>query len=87
MLAAHLQGLNYVAAVLLNVLEHDDEAAFYMLASIVESRLYSGVYEANLWGCQVEMKTLGRLLEARRPALAQHLAHIGCDISLLATDW
>lgn len=58
-----------------------------MLAAIVEGRLYEGTYEANLFGCQVEMKALARLLQAQRPALAEHLARIGCEMCFLSTDW
>lgn len=38
------QGMNFVAALLLLALDRDPEAAFWVLAALIEDRLYKGVW-------------------------------------------
>ena len=55
----YCQSMNYVAAMLLIVMDKKEERAFFMLMAIIEHVLFEGVYEPNLVGCQIEMKCLG----------------------------
>lgn len=86
----YCQGMNFVAAMLLLVLGHDEEAAFWVLASLIDEEkgiLYQDMYSCDLSGCHVEMRSLRALLAAKVPRLASHLASLRCDMSILATDW
>jgi TBC1 domain family member 2A len=86
----YCQGMNYVAALLLLALGHDEEEAFWVLASLIDDDrgiLYQDMYADGLAGCHVEMRSLGELVEAKLPRLAAHMAALRCDMSLLATDW
>jgi hypothetical protein len=49
--------------------------------------VYPGTYARNLDGAHVEMGAFGALLAAKQPRLAAHLSALGCEPSLLATDW
>lgn len=87
----YCQGMNFVAAILLVVMEHDEEAAFWVLASLIDEQdsgiLYQDLYSSNLSGCHVEMRTLQELVASKLPQLASHLSGLKCDMSILATDW
>ena len=45
------------------------------------------MYARDLCGTHVEMRALRELVEAKLPRLAAHMSALGCDMSLLATDW
>lgn len=87
----YCQGLNYIAAMLLLVMERDEEKAFWLLASLIddasEGILYQDMFSNNLSGTHVEMRSLWELVSSKLPRLAQHLQALKCDISILATDW
>ena len=86
----YCQGMNYVAAMLLVVLGHDEEAAFWVLHSLIDDDkgiLYQGMYARDLSGCHVEMRSLRALVDTKLPKLAAHMTALRCDMSILATDW
>uniref|UniRef100_A0A1D2AGT9 Rab-GAP TBC domain-containing protein n=1 Tax=Auxenochlorella protothecoides TaxID=3075 RepID=A0A1D2AGT9_AUXPR len=86
----YCQGMNYIAALLLLALECDQEAAFWVLASLIDGRqgiLYQDMYARDLSGTHVEMRSLHALVATKLPALHDHLAALRCDMSILATDW
>lgn len=87
----YCQGMNFVAAMLLIVLGHDEEAAFWVLTSLIDDNdagiLYKDMYARDLTGCHVEMRSLRELVETKLPRLAAHLTALRCDMSILATDW
>jgi hypothetical protein len=86
----YCQGMNYVAALLLVVLGHDEEAAFWVLASLIDDDrgiLYQDMYANDLSGCHVEMRSLKELVAVKLPRLAAHLEELHCDMSIVATDW
>jgi hypothetical protein len=49
--------------------------------------LYPGTFAPALEGCHVEMRAFAALLSKKMPKLSRHLSSVGCDVSLLATDW
>jgi len=87
----YCQGMNYLAAMLLVSLNKDEEAAFWVLASLIadddNAILYQGMYASDLTGTHVEMRSLRELVDVKLPRLANHLDDLKCDMSLLATDW
>jgi len=98
----YCQSMNYVVAMLLLVMDKKEVDAFFMMMALIERVLFAGIYETDLIGCQVEMKSLGvnpvlcllglnlcrqDLLNKKLPKLAKHLHEINCEISLIATDW
>eukprot|EP00887_Chlorella_sp_A99_P001441 scaffold8.g1441.t1 len=87
----YCQGMNYVAALLLLVLGRAEEDAFWVLASLIDDDsagiLYQDMYATDLTGTHVEMRSLRELVERKLPRLAAHLDALGCDMSIVATDW
>jgi hypothetical protein len=61
-----VQGLNYVAALLLLVMKTEEEA-FWMLAVLLENVLVSDCYTTNLSGCHVEQRVFKDLLAKKCP--------------------
>ncbi|KXZ48876.1 hypothetical protein GPECTOR_25g461 [Gonium pectorale] len=72
-LVGYCQGLNFVAGVILVAVDRDEELTFWLLAALIERILYQG-------------KDLDLVAE-KIPKLSEHMARIGCEISLIATDW
>jgi hypothetical protein len=86
----YCQGMNYVVALLLVALGHDEEAAFWVLVSLIDDDrgiLYQDMYAKDLSGCHVEMRSLKELVALKLPRLATHLEELHCDMSIVATDW
>lgn len=87
----YCQGMNYVAATLLIAMEYDEEAAFWVLASLIDTDdrgiLYHDVYARDLSGCHVEMRSLRELVSLKMPRLSSHMMVLNCDMSIIATDW
>lgn len=61
-----LQGLNYVAALLLLVMKTEEDA-FWMLAVLLENVLVNDCYTNNLSGCHVEQRVFKDLLPKKCP--------------------
>ena len=61
-----LQGLNYVAALLLLVMKTEEDA-FWMLAVLLENMLVRDCYTTNLSGCHVEQRVFKDLLAQKCP--------------------
>jgi hypothetical protein len=61
-----VQGLNYVAALLLLVMKTEEDA-FWMLAVLLENVLVNDCYTTNLSGCHVEQRVFKDLLAKKCP--------------------
>ena len=61
-----MQGLNYVAALLLLVMKTEEDA-FWMLAVLLENVLVNDCYTTNLSGCHVEQRVFKDLLDKQCP--------------------
>lgn len=61
-----MQGLNYVAALLLLVMKTEEDA-FWMLAVLLENVLVNDCYTTNLSGCHVEQRVFKDLLSKKCP--------------------
>ncbi|KXZ54436.1 hypothetical protein GPECTOR_5g89 [Gonium pectorale] len=83
----YVRAMNTIVGLMLVALNRNEEAAFWLLAALVEDTLYPGTYSRNLEGCQVEMRALDELIAGKLPRLHAHFAAIDFDISMLATDW
>lgn len=64
-----MQGLNYVAALLLLVMKTEEEA-FWMLAVLLENVLVNDCYTNNLSGCHVEQRVFKDMLTKKCPRLS-----------------
>ncbi|KAK9832050.1 hypothetical protein WJX81_002190 [Elliptochloris bilobata] len=85
----YCQGMNYLAAMALLALACAEEGAFWVLAAMIDDGgiLYRNTYAHNLVGAHVEMRSLEELVAAKLPRLHRRLAELGCDMTILATDW
>lgn len=82
----YCQGLNYVAALLLLVMETEEEA-FWMLAVLLENVLVNDCYTKDLSGCHVEHRTFRQFLVKNCPRINAHFEDIEFDFSLVTTEW
>lgn len=88
----YCQGMNYIAAMLLSVLEYDEETAFWTMCGLIghdlsPGILYKDTYASSLSGCHVEMRTLEEIVAKKLPNLAHHMNMIECDFSMVSTEW
>ncbi|GFR46810.1 hypothetical protein Agub_g8444 [Astrephomene gubernaculifera] len=83
----YVRAMNSIVGLMLVSLNRNEEAAFWLLAALVEDILHPGTYSRNLEGCQVEMRALSELVASKLPVLAAHFASLDFQISMLATDW
>lgn len=74
-----MQGMNFVAAMLLLVMKTEEEA-FWMLAVLVENVLFDDCYSENLYGCHVEQRVFKDLFQKKLP---RYLILIVCLTSSL----
>lgn len=81
-----LQGLNYVAAMLLLVMKTEEDA-FWMLAVLLEDVLFANCYTNNLSGCHVDQRVFQDFLTNKCPRIAAHLEALDFDVSLVCTEW
>ncbi|KAL6010272.1 hypothetical protein ACLOJK_000703 [Asimina triloba] len=82
----HLAGLNYVAALLLLVMETEEDS-FWMLAVLLENVLVNDCYTKDLSGCHVDQRVFKDLLVKKCPRIAAHLEAMEFDVSLVTTEW
>lgn len=64
----------------------NEEEAFWVLCSIIESKLPLDYY-SSLIGVLVDQKVFERLLKDNKPHLHSYLNSIGIDISLVSLQW
>lgn len=84
----YVRSINPVAALLLVALEKNEEAAFWVLAALVEDILYQGTYSRNLEGCQVGPDTRSEGARERgRRAAARTTPHHALWYLLGACRW
>ena len=82
----YVQGMGFVAALLLVFVE-DTEEAFWCLASVIEWLLPEDYYNATLLGLRTEQSIFGELVALRLPRIAAHFERHGCVVELFATRW
>ncbi len=56
----YVRAMNTIVGLMLVALNRNEEAAFWLLAALVEDILYPGTYSRNLEGCQVRKRRFGR---------------------------
>eukprot|EP01121_Diplochlamys_sp_Union-15-3_P009460 TRINITY_DN2581_c0_g1_i2.p1 TRINITY_DN2581_c0_g1~~TRINITY_DN2581_c0_g1_i2.p1 ORF type:complete len:514 (-),score=80.09 TRINITY_DN2581_c0_g1_i2:45-1586(-) len=81
----YAQSMNFVCAILLIVLE-DEEDAFWVMVHIVE-HILTGYYLSNLIGCQIDQKVVESLVEKHLPKLHKHFEETGLALSLVTIPW
>ena len=87
----YCQSMNYIAALLLLIMDYDEESAFLVMCAMIDQNsqgiVYENVYASNLSGCHVEIRTLQQLVGMKLPRLAKHMSYLQCDMSLIGTEW
>ena len=82
----YVQGMGFVAALLLVFLE-DPEESFWCLCSVIEWLLPEDYFNRTLLGLRVEQSVFSELVASKLPRLSQHLEHHCCVVELFATRW
>lgn len=81
----YCQGMGSICASLLLFIEEED--AFWMMCSIIESLLPSSFYSHTLTGLQVDMKVLRELISIYLPQVERKLVEFDIEISLIMVNW
>ncbi|XP_076344133.1 TBC1 domain family member 30-like isoform X2 [Tachypleus tridentatus] len=81
----YCQGLNMLAAIILEVMEWKEEEAFKVMIFLIESVLPSGYFADNLRGLSVDMAVFRELLDARIPELSRHLENLQLQARVCST--
>lgn len=85
----YCQGMSFLAAMLLMVMEGEEEKVFWSLCAIMDSqggRLVS-YYEPGMAGVLEDVNLLRKLILLELPQLYQHFEKVGVDASFFATRW
>lgn len=80
----YCQGMNFMAAVFIN-LGFSDTEAFAGLSFLIED-VCPGCHSADLSGFHRDAEVLDRLVQRFLPSLHSELAHVGVPLNLLAID-
>jgi len=82
----YVQGMNFIAALFLLVLE-DEERAFWALLCAMETLDVEGYYTDGMELLRADMKVLGMLLEAHCSRTFKQLALLDIDIVTICDKW
>ena len=83
----YLQGMNLLGAVILVVLEGNEERAFWVLVAFLRLYRMQDYYKDGLVKLETSMATFGALLRAHLPDVAGHLDREGVIPHCYATAW
>lgn len=81
----YCQGLNVLAALVLQVMDRAESAAVKVMIYLIEGVLPEGYFADNLRGLSVDMAVFRDLLRARLPKLSKHLEALQNDAKDKAT--
>ncbi|XP_034183224.2 uncharacterized protein LOC117605705 isoform X1 [Osmia lignaria lignaria] len=81
----YCQGLNVLAALVLQVMDRAESAAVKVMIYLIEGVLPEGYFADNLRGLSVDMAVFRDLLRARLPRLSKHLEALQNDAKDKAT--
>ena len=82
----YVQGMGFVAALLLVFIDEPEEA-FWCFAAIIELLLPQDFYSATLLGLRAEQAVLNELVASKLPRVAKQLHKHGVIAELFATRW
>lgn len=83
---SYYQGMNYIAAFLLNITNNEEES-FYLFLSIMLSTEYGKLYENDLEILKKYFYVFQRLVCILLPELYNHLTENNCDVSFFISPW
>jgi hypothetical protein len=81
----YCQGLNFVAAELLHLLDTEEDA-FWLLVVIVEL-LTPSTHAKTMLGLHVDQRVLEHALGSRFPDLYEHMEQLRISMALVSTQW
>ncbi len=80
-----LQGLNYIAGLLLLVTK-SEENTFWLLKILVE-QILPDYYGPTMEGVVVDIDVLGELVRLKAPAVHRHVLDLGLPWPVVTTKW
>ncbi|GAB5363151.1 hypothetical protein AAMO2058_000858800 [Amorphochlora amoebiformis] len=81
----YCQSMNLICAVCLIHLKFNEEKAFWMLCSVVETHV--GYYARSMCGLKVDQNVISDLVAYYEPRLSDHMASIGVPSDTFAVPW
>ena len=82
----YYQGMNYIAAFLLNITNNEEES-FYIFLGLMISTDYGKLYENDLEILKKYFYVFERLICILLPELYNHLLENNCDVSFFISPW
>ena len=82
----YYQGMNYIAAFLLNITNNEEES-FYLFLSLLISTEYGKLYENDLEILKKYFYVFERLICILLPELYYHLLDNSCEVSFFISPW
>ena len=82
----YYQGMNYIAAFLLNITNNEEES-FYLFLSLMISTDYGKLYENDLEILKEYFYVFERLICILLPELYNHFLDNNCDVSFFISPW
>uniref|UniRef100_A0A673WMC9 TBC1 domain family member 2 n=1 Tax=Salmo trutta TaxID=8032 RepID=A0A673WMC9_SALTR len=82
----YCQGLNRLAAIVLLVLESEEDA-FWCLVAVVETIMPQDYYTKTLIASQVDQRVLKDFMAEKMPRLTAHFEEHSVDVSLITFSW
>ena len=82
----YCQSLNYVGAMLLVALQFEEEAAFWMLAALVEQVL-PDFYSRAMTGILIEQAVFASFVREMAPDVHSHFEELGVPLEMVSTQW
>jgi len=82
----YCQSMNFIAALLLIVLEHDEEQAFWML-SVIEERIVPDYHGPGILGCQADTRSFMDYIENFLPAIGAKLVDFNIIPDVAFISW
>ena len=83
----YCQGMNYIAAFLLNITNEEEEEAFYLFLSIFDCTDYGKLFIDDLAQLKKYFYVFGRLLNVLLPELDYYLKENKIDVSYFVSPW
>mmetsp|Transcript_12252 Transcript_12252/g.27010 ORF Transcript_12252/g.27010 Transcript_12252/m.27010 type:complete len:421 (-) Transcript_12252:389-1651(-) len=82
----YCQGLNFIAALLLIVME-DEDTAFWALVCAIDTLGVERYYTEGMTLLRADMRALSSLMQKKCPKVARHLATNGIDVMAVCSEW
>ena len=83
----YCQGMNYIAAFLLNITNNNEEESFYLFLSMIIHTEYGKLFEKDLEKLKKSFYVFERIISIYLPELYMHFKETHIDVSYFLSPW